>query len=388
MLVPDDVDEIAVLGRRYEAGRANASRFAVTIVTSLGCNFNCPYCFEEKHPSILDGDVQEQILEVVDDQMPRIDSFHASWFGGEPLVGKKSLFALSDAFIERCDANGVAYDADIITNGYLLDAGTCAELASRRVKFAQVGLDGPQEVHDRMRPLANGNGSFATILANLHHAVEHFAVSVRVNIDKRNVGRVEDLFRLLAADGFSGKLSVYPGQIVGVQDNPLAASATYCGCFANREFAEASRRFLSMAAEFGLAAPGLPSPTGAPCAAVRANELVVGSRGELYKCWTSVGDAREIIGHIRDYKNPNTRIAKWLGYDPFSNDECRACVALPVCMGGCAHHAFDKLQYENRCGTFRHTYKEQVLEFIDFAERRGLQGLTPVAHLAPRMETR
>jgi hypothetical protein len=57
-------------------------------------------------------------------------------------------------------------------------------------------------------------------------------------------------------------------------------------------------------------------------------------------------------------------------------------------MGGCAQHAFDKLQYENRCGTFRHTYREQIDEFIDFAEARGLQGLTPVAHLARRMETR
>ncbi|MFI5015218.1 MAG: radical SAM protein [Hyphomicrobiales bacterium] len=388
MLVADDADEVESLARRYRAGRENASRFALTIVTSLGCNFACPYCFEEKHPSIMDAEVQEQVLQLVDDQLPRIGSFHVTWFGGEPLVGKKSLLALSDAFMARCDRGGVAYDADIITNGYLLDAGTCAELAARRVTSAQVGLDGPPDVHDRMRPLVNGKGSFKVILANLHHAVAHLQVSVRVNIDRGNFGSVEELFRLLAAEGLAGKLGVYPGQIVGVRENPLAPSAGYCGCFSNREFAEASREFLRMAGRHGLAAPALPSPTGAPCTAVRQNELVVGSHGELYKCWNSVGNRNEAIGHIGDYRNLDSRVAKWLAYDPFANEECRTCVALPVCMGGCAHHAFEKAQYENRCGSFRHTYREEVAEFIDFAEASGAEGLTRVATLARRMETR
>jgi uncharacterized protein len=30
------------------------------------------------------------------------------------------------------------------------------------------------------------------------------------------------------------------------------------------------------------------------------NELVVGSEGELYKCWASVGNHAEAVGHIRD----------------------------------------------------------------------------------------
>src|SRR5215831_6469539 len=48
MVIPDNADELAFLERRYAAGRRDLSRFALTIVTSLGCNFDCPYCFEEK----------------------------------------------------------------------------------------------------------------------------------------------------------------------------------------------------------------------------------------------------------------------------------------------------------------------------------------------------
>src|SRR5438552_13723345 len=53
MIVPDDADEIALLAKRYEATRYDTSRLALTLVTSLGCNFDCPYCFEAKHPSIM-----------------------------------------------------------------------------------------------------------------------------------------------------------------------------------------------------------------------------------------------------------------------------------------------------------------------------------------------
>lgn len=215
MLVPDDGDELALLELRYRLSRYDTGHFGLTLVTSLGCNFDCPYCFEAKHPSIMDEAVVAAILGVLDDRLPRISSFTVTWFGGEPLVGKVPLLALSDAFIDRCDAAGVAYAATITTNGYLLDERTCVELAERRVGHAQVCLDGPPEIHDRMRPLANGKGTFWRIVENLHHAVAHLDVSVRMNVDAANLPHAEELLRILAGEGLAGKLKVHLGQIVG-----------------------------------------------------------------------------------------------------------------------------------------------------------------------------
>jgi len=143
-----------------------------------------------------------------------------------------------------------------------------------------------------------------------------------------------------------------------------------------------------MAIRYGLAAASLSTPTGAPCTAVRANEFVVGSKGELYKCWESVGNPHDVVGHIDDCENAATRINKWMAYDPFANAECRSCIALPVCMGGCAHHALDRLQYENRCGTFRHSYREQVTDFVERAEDQGAPAFIQTRDIRPRMETR
>ena len=372
MLTADDDDEIAVLRARYEHSRHDMSSFGLTIVTSLGCNFDCPYCFEAKHPSILSPAVEASVLSVLDDQLPRIDDFHVTWFGGEPLVGKRPLLSLSDAFIARCDAAGVEYTASIITNGYLLTADTCRELEERRVSSAQVGLDGPPEIHDRMRPLANGEPSFWRIVENLHHAVEYMDVTVRVNIDAANIDGVEPLLQILADEGLGERLGIYAGHIVGVAENPDAPSTTYQAghsCLTTPEFAAVSQQFARLATRYGFGITGLPQSGGTPCTAVRANELVVGSDGELYKCWDSVGTAFEVIGHIDDYQNTNGRMRRWLAYDPFKNDECASCIAFPVCMGGCAHHAMDLNLYEDRCGTFRFNYAERVADYVE--ARRG-----------------
>ncbi len=300
MLTPDQGDEIGLLRDRYRASRHQQSGFGLTIVTSLGCNFDCPYCFEAKHASVMDDDVQAGIGALLRQQIAcGITSFHVTWFGGEPLIGKRALLALSDDFIAQCDAACVSYDASMTSNGYLLDEDTCADLRDRRVRSVQVCLDGPPRVHDAMRPLTGGRETFWRIVRNLHHAVRYMGVSVRVNLDSRNAETAEELLAILASEGLAGKISVQPAQIVAIDDGVPSPSAKYRPrCLSNPEFARLELDFHALARHYGFGSAGLPMPTGAPCTAVRVNELVVGSEGELYKCWNSVGNPKEVIGHI------------------------------------------------------------------------------------------
>lgn len=369
VIIPENADEVKWVASRYHSTRHHTPRLGLTIVTSLGCNFGCPYCFEDKHGSILQSEVQMALLQFLDEKIEKLQRFEVCWFGGEPLLGKEQLLALSDQFIERCDRAGVTYVADIITNGYLLDEQTCDLLRKRRVATAQITLDGPPEVHDLMRPLVNGKGTFKKILANIHHAVNYLSVSIRVNLSQENTSHVEKLLQILQAEGLSDKLHIYPGQIVAVNDGASAPSASYSSCcLSNIELAKIKLEFMKLAQCYGFDKPSLPKPVGTPCTAVRSQELIVGSKGELYKCPYSVGNPQEVIGHISDYKNCNTRLHKWLNYDPFTDPECTNCIALPVCMGGCAHHAMDPVLHDNRCDSFRHNYKERILAYIEAQE--------------------
>jgi hypothetical protein len=48
----------------------------------------------------------------------------------------------------------------------------------------------------------------------------------------------------------------------------------------------------------------------------------------------------------------------------------------------------DVNQYENRCSTFRHTYHEQVLAFVDHAEASGEFASIAPTGLVHAMDTR
>jgi uncharacterized protein len=372
MIVNDDLDELEVLERRFRAGTADRSTFGLTIVTSLGCNFDCPYCFQVKPSEILDQETERLLLEVLDEQLTTIRSFDVTWFGGEPLLGRDRIYRLSEAFIDRCDAAEVAYSANIVTNGYLLTREVAERLRDCRVGSAQITLDGPAETHDLMRPLRSGRGTFDTILDNVVESADLLEISIRVNLDTSNSGEYERLLDQLVDRGLAGRVSVCPGQIVAYDEGIGAPSETYRpACYTLPEYATVEREFLAQARTRGLAPATLPQPVSTPCTAVRVNELVVGARGELYKCWDSVGNHREVVGHLRSWKDPNDRALKWLRYDPFTDDDCRSCIALPGCMGGCAHHQMTD-PGDSKCSTFRLTYRQQVEEYVDAAEGSGV----------------
>ena len=211
MLVTDGTDELDVLERRYRTSTNDRTSFALTIVTSLGCNFDCPYCFEAKVPSILDEETERLLLEVLDEQLPTLKTFHVTWYGGEPLLGQDRLDRLSVAFLERTAAAGVDYSASIVTNGYLLTPETAMRLRELGVRSAQITMDGPPETHNRMRPLLSGRPTFDVILDNIERSADLLPIAVRVNLDTSNAAEAETLLDLLAARGLGGRITVSPG---------------------------------------------------------------------------------------------------------------------------------------------------------------------------------
>jgi uncharacterized protein len=366
MIIRNDFDELALLSKRFDLNRNNKSHFSLTIVNSLGCNFNCIYCFEKKYSSIMSEDVQNHVIKLLEQKIVNINSFNVSWYGGEPLLGKKVLIKLSETFIEKCKQAKVKYSAKIVTNGYLLNKVTCTQLRDCQVKQAQITIDGPPEIHNKMRPLVNGEGSFWQIIKNLHNAVQYMDVLVRVNIAADNTEYTEQLFDILKKEGFINKISIYPGRLQNFTANKDTFSGLYQpSCLNNNEFSDFVKKFQIIAKKYGFfGKPNLPKPIYSSCTASRSNEWVIGSKGELYKCWVSVGDTNEVVGNIRDINNLNSCLKKWISYNPLNDDECRRCIVLPLCMGGCYDLAFNKSEYKNRCLAFRYNYHDTILNFI------------------------
>ena len=343
-------------------------------MTSLGCNFDCPYCFENKPAAILDDETERLLLEVLDAQLPTIERFHVTWYGGEPLLGQDRIDRLSEAFLERTRQPGWRTRASIVTNGYLLTPDVARRLAALQVRDAQITLDGPAETHDLMRPLRNGRGTFdvdprqrrrraPTCCRSRCGSTSTPPTPTRPCGSSTSWSSAASPARSRSIPSGSSPTPTRPAP----RARPTGRAASPC-----RSSPRSSAAFLAAAYERGLAEPALPEPVGTPCTAVRVNELVVGARGELYKCFDSVGDAREVVGHLRSWQDPNDRVLKWLRYDPFADAGCRSCIALPSCMGGCAHHEMTE-PGDSKCSTFRLTHRRQVEEYAAAAEAGTLR---------------
>jgi uncharacterized protein len=370
IVIRDQADELAQIHARNSFARRDPRNLGLTLVSSLGCNFDCPYCFEDKRPSKMSNDVQDAVVRLLHDSMSGLENLDVTWMGGEPLIARDVIWRLSRLMMSECDANGVDMRATIVTNGWYLTDEVSQLLAEHRVTNAQVTIDGPPDIHDRARPFVGGGSTFWTIVDNLEHATKHLDVSVRVNVDSSNLHHVEELFKILVARGLAGRLNVSAAKLVNFDDNPATPMANYKNrCFTSPEFAEVSLEFEAMATSYGLTTPTLPSPKPAACTAVHSNAVVVGSEGELYSCWDHIGTVSEAFGHISSYWDPSSKLHRWLSHDPTKDAQCSTCIALPVCMGGCPHYGFVGSRADDKCGTFRFTYQQQVERFV--AHRRG-----------------
>ena len=65
-----------------------------------------------------------------------------AWFGGEPLLGFKTIVSLGKRLISLCNKYNVNYDSSLTTNGFLLDKKKFVTLVTDlRVTSYQITLD-------------------------------------------------------------------------------------------------------------------------------------------------------------------------------------------------------------------------------------------------------
>lgn len=173
----------------------------VVLDVTRRCNLRCEMCrtwrVEPGHELS-----PEEIAEILG-QMPRLTWLDIT--GGEPFL-RRDADALFDAVLASTPALRMLH---FPTNGWFVDriARTTARLAAQRPEveiIVTVSLDGPTEVHDRVR---GQQGSFARALATFKalRALPDVSVYVGTTVTPFNADAVEELGRVLAREvpGFS-----------------------------------------------------------------------------------------------------------------------------------------------------------------------------------------
>ena len=179
------------------------------------CNLRCSYCYQDhmrsdcsfKH---LLRSMRRPMVDRIFAAMAKIESLHGldpqvpvrrniGFFGGEPLLAENH--AIVEYIVDKAIALGEV-DLWAVTNGTELEAYRDL-LGPGRIARLQITLDGPPEQHDRRRVHADGSGSFERIAENITMALElGVEVSVRLNIDRTNIGDLPALADEIVARGW------------------------------------------------------------------------------------------------------------------------------------------------------------------------------------------
>ncbi len=269
---------------------------------------------------------------------PQKSAFTVTWYGGEPLLARDVIGKLTKEFKRICESKESKYYAGIITNGYLLSKENLDFLIDCGVTFAQVTVDGPEEIHDKRRCLKSGGPTYRRIMENLSNIEEGspFRVSIRVNIDKRNSGSILPLLEDFKAKGFHNhkNIFVYFSQVVHYANScPDIASQ----CMVTQEFSEFMVEAYMIALDKGFNIGMYPKLNIGLCGAISINSAVIEPNATFQTCWNTVGQDDLKSGVLTESGiRFDSNYTKWVGWSPFSK-ECENCPVLPICMGGCPY---------------------------------------------------
>jgi|GEM_PF-359330 len=333
-----DFDERARLEERRAGSLARQRRIRLTICPTMACNFDCPYCFQVHRAATMSEAVQDDVAALAEKLLATSGAEELSivWYGGEPLLAPTVIRRLTRLLEAACSKHGAGIRASVLTNGYLLDREMARMLAASRVKSARVTVDGLGPTHDATRHLAGGGNTFERIMENLSARIP-FPVEVRMNVHASNIADV-DALRTRVADiaRESGNKLVF--REAHVYDSEAALSRDEMPQLLD----EQSLKRLSL--DYG--SMRLHGAKARCCTAQAPFNVSVDEKGRLFACDGLTHDPQYTFGNAATWDparpedtatHPENR--HWFirgSLDAVADDEeCQACIWLPVCVGGC-----------------------------------------------------
>jgi uncharacterized protein len=339
-IVNDDFDELAYLRERVQSARFDPDELALVIAPTMGCNFACHYCFEDRRDAVMSQEAEEQLFGYVADRLPGRKSLAVQWFGGEPLKALDQVERISRRLIAMTRERGINYSSAIVTNAFLLSGGVPALLRELGIHSAQITLDGDKELHDRTRSAGGGRSSFETILGNIEAAAPYIDVKLRIHVAPFNVDRVKALLLDLSSRGVEKIVKeVYFAPLFHYKPAPQERQfkSDTKRFFDAESFAAVELELFAELKRLGMPMPDLLRAPFSVCTAVRENAAVVGPSGKLYKCYFELDKPSRSVGDLQNRMPASDKLNRWLDHEIARDDECKTCKFLPVCFGGCTH---------------------------------------------------
>lgn len=330
--------------QRWEPLR-NVELNTLYIVLNRDCNFDCGYCFLPPEHRRIDPDDARRAIELLDETDRPFK--HIVFYGGEPLIS-------FDLIRELVAETGDEWGYSLATNGSLIDEEIAQFFVEHDFKVS-LSVDGPPEIHDQVRRLPDGSGTYARVVRGARH-LEHAGQSyqVMVTVNEHNTDRltyvVDYLDREFEHEGISLNFPCLSGRgdvgpTSGVTPEELADAwiglidAYSKGSIDvlptniyNRWIRPLSKGVPAELFCGGCQTHAIVSPDGrlGPCMAADTHP-----ESDVEVFWRDLDE----LDSIEAYEN--SQLAEdWQGTLPIEREECRNCHGFGVCGGGCPYDGY------------------------------------------------
>lgn len=311
------------------------------------CNLRCRYCFAStgdfgKGRKLMPLEVAKKAIDfLILNSGPR-HNLELDFFGGEPLMN----FDVVKKTVEYGRAEEKKQNKNIrftiTTNGVLLDDDRI-DFINREMSNVVLSIDGRKEIHDLMRPRADGTGSYDQIIHNFKKlcATRTGEYYVRGTFTNKNLDFVSDILSLYK-EGFD-QISVEP--VVAESDKPYALKESDLPAIFTEYDKLASKiidirkkggkiNFFHFMIDLNEGPCAIKLLKGCGC----GNEYVaVTPDGDIYPCHQFVGQEKFIMGNVMTqdgvFKSPLK--TKFSQFNLNNKQNCVDCWAKFFCGGGC-----------------------------------------------------
>ena len=335
---------------------------ALCLHVSHTCNMTCKYCFASQgryngERALMPLSVGKQAIDFLIASSGTRRNLEVDFFGGEPLMNWDVVKDIVRYAREIEGAHNKNFRFTLTTNGLLID-DEVIEFANREMHNVVLSLDGRRDVHDSVRKVAGGGGSYDEVVPLFKKFVEARngrGYYMRGTYTRNNTDFTQDILHM-ADLGFS-ELSMEPvvakpGDDCALTDDDLPVLFRQYEILAEEMIKrkKEGRGFTFYHYMIDL--------TGGPCIYKRvagcgsgSEYLAVTPQGELFPCHQFVGDAAFNMGDIWQGVTKPELCDEFAACNIYSRNECRDCWARLYCSGGCAANSY------NATGSITGVYK-------------------------------
>ena len=316
----------------------------IELYLAEACNLRCRYCYVNENDALNNGlmpwEIARQAVDLIFQRAGNAEQVNITFFGGEPLLNKPLLHETIRYSQQLGAEQGKPVRYSMTTNATLLDDEVIDTI--KRHNFGlMISMDGPKEVHDHMRPLANGQGSFDRAARNVKRLMERRrSVTVRCTLSNQCLDRIK-IVEFLEDFGFS-RVAVSrctaksdpPGPYdVGPQETALLKQQD--DYFIERLFGqlEGGERVRFNPWSGALRSIHNKQERRMRCGVGRGC-TTVGIDGKLYPCHRYVGMDGYVLGHVSSGIDREA-FADYLRAYFETKRKCESCWAINVCGGYC-----------------------------------------------------